>query len=247
MNGIIFDCEIKRCIAPNWFKADLNSDLSTEEQLYNEKISYIYNKEWSDEYKKSKQDALHAEMFNPITGQLYEYAPSWEHYSEMGLACCGVWDLKENEFLVFFNDERYGTDIKELQELIDSREFIVGHNNVKFDNNLLKINGIDLSRTKTVDFIRMLWRKAKLSLTERTDQHRGYSLDAIAAMNGSRKSGHGVDAPVLFQKEQIGKLLRYNQKDVMILRKLFLRSLDGTLNHPITGNKIKLDLEFEND
>lgn len=246
LNALIFDVEIKNCVPPPFFKPDLLSEISIGQQFYNYQTNFFAEKKgvWSEKYYNEKYTQWINGAINPLTNAPYQYCAGWEDYENMGVGVVGVWDLVENEFLTFFDDPRLGQDLDELQELIYARDFLIGYNNKKFDNSILKTYGLELK--PSFDLLRSLWRSSNLNPDEFTSNHKGYGLDQLSAVNtGDRKNKGGEEAPKLFQRGEIGKLIRYNTRDVMLLRKMFLRALDGALVHPISGEKVRLEVKLE--
>lgn len=242
-NVLILDCEVKKCIPPPWWKPDPLSEQSIAEQYFEAQIQYIENTKgaWSASFLNQKIDKLHDEVFiSP--GVFYEYCAGFDDFENMGMAICTVWDMKTNSPLVFFDSEE---DLDDLQDLIKDRETIVGYNNVKFDNKLIKAQGIEMK--PSFDLLRALWRQAGLDPNNfNKDTHKGYGLDALSAMNsGHKKTGRGADAPRLWQKGKLGEVIRYGMNDVMLLRSVFMRAMNGTLLHPITGENVQLKVELE--
>ena len=240
MNGLMIDVEVKKCIPKNNF-SDLEEPVG--DYIYKQKLDYIYDKGYEEETLIEKITELQLEMLNPHTGKVYEHCASWTDYKNMGVSVVGVWDFVNNLPVVYVDldipSERYA-----LQTMINQAKFIVGFNNIRFDNNLLEANGIQINNKPNFDILRAIWKSLKLNPDNFTDQHKGFGLDSLGAMVGLRKNGLGAMAPKLWQQGKIGEACRYCLQDIMLQRSIFLRGLEGKLIHPVTGNALpKLSLE----
>jgi hypothetical protein len=241
MNALIIDCEIENCIVPPWFKPDTLSDLPVGEQYYNDRIDYLNSKKekWSKDFWLDKLKAANSDCINPITNNPYVFCDGWDDYDGMGLAVIGVRDCLTKENLFFTRDQ-----LQEFQELLNQRDFLIAFNSVRFDNNLLKAQGIELK--PTFDILRALWRSSGLDPNEFTNNHKGYGLEQIAILNQvGRKSGKGALAPILWQQGKKQEVIDYCLQDVELLRQVLYKATINQLVHPISGERIKLDVVLE--
>jgi hypothetical protein len=72
------------------------------------------------------------------------------------------------------------------------------------------------------DLLRETWIACGLKPTFEYPSHAGFGLDAVCAANfGTRKSGTGAFAPVLWQRGQIGEVIDYCLNDVRLTKQLF--------------------------
>lgn len=104
------------------------------------------------------------------------------------------------------------------------------------------INIPPFPETKCYDLLRELWAAAGLPPAFDGKTHGGYGLDATCEKNfGSRKSGNGGLAPVLWQQGKIGKVIDYCLNDIRMTKQIFDQVLiSGTLISPKTGTTLKM-------
>lgn len=160
------------------------------------------------------------------------YCPSWTDFKGMGISCIGVFDYKDQRYRVFLED-----NIWRFKELVkDSENWpLVGFGNISFDNEVLRVNGIDIPDVACIDIKRVVVKAAGFEIATRPP---GFGLNALCKANGIReKSGEGKLAPVWWQRKQLGKLIDYNLNDVLmtvlLFNKVIKNELVGPNNEPI--------------
>lgn len=152
----------------------------------------------------------------PIPG--IEYCAGWTDYQGMGIATIGVYNFYDDTNYVFMDD-----NIQDFQALVDQSEVVVGFNNIGFDNKLFNANGLHVPDEKSYDLLLDIAISRGFPLPHTSTTHRGYGLNKMAKANlGIGKTDYGPNAPVYFQTEQFGKLLRYQMGDVDRTRQLFI-------------------------
>lgn len=166
-----------------------------------------------------------------------KYCGGFTDYGNMGIACIGAFDTAIRRTRVFLKD-----NLDEFQRLISASDCIVGFNNHRFDNRILRANGIDLPLGKSYDILEEIWRGLGLSMNFHPATHGGLKLDAFAHANFRiRKTGDGANAPIDWQNGNQGKVIDYCLADVEITRLLLTRILfRGSLKHPTTGDEIPI-------
>ena len=104
-------------------------------------------------------------------------------------------------------------DFPKLWPILERADMFINFNGDHFDSPLLnKYYSGDLSKIKSLD----LMAEVKNSLGRRI------KLDTLAeATLGEKKSGHGLDAIVWWQKGEIDKIIKYCLDDVRITRDLY--------------------------
>jgi DEAD/DEAH box helicase domain-containing protein len=129
-------------------------------------------------------------------------------------------------------------DFPKLWPILEQSDMLITFNGDHFDIPLLnKYYSGDLSKIKSLD----LMVEIKNSLGRRI------KLDSIAeATLGKKKTGHGLDAIVWWQKGEIDKIIKYCLEDVRITKELYDYALkNGHLKYKdmITNSikEIKLD------
>lgn len=168
-----------------------------------------------------------------------EYCKGWTDHANMGISVIGVYDYYYDEYRVFCDDNIY-----ELAMLIDERDTIVGFNNIGFDNKVMAHNGfnVDVLNDKSFDVLVEIWRGAGLGPTFKFPSHIGYSLDAVCKANmGTQKTGHGAQAPIMWQRGQVGGVIDYCLHDVKMTKDLVdYITQYGAIKSPKNGNLISV-------
>lgn len=243
MNSLIVDCEILNAVPPKWFKYDPDSDLPVGHQLYNAQKRALEEGEatWSGSYFNARHEAFLRDCVNPVTNKPYSYCKGWDDYEGMGISVIGVRDCLKRETLYFLGDDEGLSAFERLQK---QRDFLIGFNNKKFDNNLLRANGLELK--PSFDVLRALWRSSGLNPDEFTDNHKGYGLEQLAILNKvGRKPNSGFYAPLMWQQGREQEVIDYCLHDVEMVRQVLYRAVEGKLVHPISGELIKLTVVLE--
>ena len=175
----------------------------------------------------------------PIQG--IEYCGGFDDHANAGVSVVCAYDFANELPIVYCQD-----NLPSFQRLIDSADYLIGFNNKRFDNSVLRHNGIEVPDGKTVDLLREIWKAEGLNpdiFDPRT--HGGYGLDAVCAVNfGAGKTGNGARAPVEWQRGEIGKVISYCLRDVMLTYKLWRRMVNsGEIVHPKTnGASLRIEL-----
>ena len=137
----------------------------------------------------------------------YRYAKGWTDFEGMGIACICAFDIAEAQYRVFLED-----NFNAFQQLIDERDAVLGFNNWRFDDRLLRANGFHIPRGKSHDLAAAIWQAAGIPQGEHP---KGLSLDACCKSHGlPTKNGNGADAPQDFQSGRIGRVIDYCLNDV---------------------------------
>lgn len=158
------------------------------------------------------------------------YCANSSDFDGMGVAVVCAWDCVTKRARVFMRD-----NLKELRAIADSHDYIVGYNNRRFDNPLLKAAGIFLDPDKTYDLLQEIWRAAGLNpdtFSSRT--HGGFRLEQVCAINfDMHKSGDGAQAPILWQRGHVGTVVDYCLNDIALTRRLLNEvMLKGIITNP---------------
>ena len=174
-----------------------------------------------------------------------EYCNGWKDYTGMGVAVACAWDGHENAYRVFLKDNLY-----ELQNLIDRHSRVVGFNNHRFDDPLMRAHGVMIPDEKSYDLLTEILR-ANGNGRFSPNACAGYGLDAVARANlerGKGKSGSGDLAPVLWQRGCRGAVIDYCMRDVYLLKSLMDCVIgDGGLICPRSGQFIRVRGPYEDE
>lgn len=151
-----------------------------------------------------------------------EYCDGWRDHANMGISVICAFDYVTNRYRTFMRD-----NFEDFAALMEEREFLVGFNNIGFDNKTIRAAlGIEIRRdidAWSYDLLAEMWRAAGLDPTSFAPAtHGGYGLDATAEINlGLKKTGHGAHAPVQWQRGEIGAVVDYCLEDVRLTVNLF--------------------------
>lgn len=155
----------------------------------------------------------------------YRYAEGWHDFAGMGIATICAFDILTASYRVFLED-----NFSAFMELVEQRDGVMGFNNWRFDDKLLRANGLPISRAKSHDLADAIWHAAGIPQGEHP---RGLSLDACCRVHGlPTKSGNGADAPQDFQDGKIGRVVDYCINDVRCTLNLyrFIASSGGIID-----------------
>jgi len=171
-----------------------------------------------------------------------QYCGGWKDFGNMGISVIGVYDYVEDRARVFCED-----NFAEFSTLFHARELAVGFNNIPFDDKLIEATaGLTAFCQKTTryDLLREVWVAAGLGPDFNFKTHGGFGLDAVCEANfGTKKSGSGAFAPVLWQQGKIGEVIDYCLNDVRLTKQLFDAVMRGDyIKNPKDGSDLTLRL-----
>lgn len=165
------------------------------------------------------------ETANPIDDRrtprrgVITYANGWGDFVNMGIACVCCFDFRTNRSRVF--------DYKTLPlfgALVANSECVVGFNNHRFDDEVLRAQGIMIEDARSYDILKEVYRG--LGVLHQQYKPKGYTLNDLAKTNfGLSKSGNGAEAPFEWQAGNIGSVIDYCLYDVHLTYKLLDRIL----------------------
>jgi hypothetical protein len=161
-----------------------------------------------------------------------KYCEGWRDFKDMGVSVTGVYDYQEDRYRVFCEDNKQG-----LHDLLSRRPLCVGFNSIPFDNALLEAAAWPFPvESESYDLLRETWEAASLGPEFDFKTHGGYGLDAMCECNfGTKKSGNGALAPVLWQQGKRGEVIDYCLNDIRLTKQLFDAVLRGSIKNPKGG------------
>lgn len=161
----------------------------------------------------------------------FDFCAGWDDFEGMGVACIGTfWN---GQYKAYFEDS-----LPAFQEIVNQADVIVGFNSVSFDDELMEANGVKVKTTyDLLCEVRVASGQPPFYTPGLT--RGGYSLDALAAANLSRKkSGSGALAPVLWQQGKKDEVVEYCLNDVDLTVELYFKR--HHLIDPTNGSILKL-------
>ena len=146
-----------------------------------------------------------------------EYCDGWRDFEGMGISVICTYDYTTDRYGAFCED-----NFDDFRELVQkSNGPIVGFNSLSFDNKLCAANSIDVSKSKSYDILVEIWKSVGLGSEFKFTTHVGFGLDAVVEANfGLGKTGHGANAPIQWQREEYGRVIRYCLDDVWLTKKV---------------------------
>ena len=166
------------------------------------------------------------------------YCDGWQDHKNMGISVIGCYDYTEQRYRVFCQDN--------FDKFIDATQgkVLVGFNSIPFDNAVINATmGLEMPENRCYDLLREIWKASGLPAQFSPKTHGGFGLDAMCETNfGTRKTGNGALAPVLWQQGKIGEVIDYCLNDIALTKQLFEKSLHGPLVSPKTGELLVLPL-----
>ncbi len=166
-----------------------------------------------------------------------KYCGGWTDFAGMGISVICAHDLSTERTRVYLKD-----NLGEFAALVERCDCVVGFNNHRFDDLLLKAHGIEIPAGKSYDILEEVWRGLGLGMTYRYETHGGLSLDSIVYANlRHRKTGSGATAPIDWQEGRLGKVIDYCLADVELTRRLLVKIINcGRLKNPKTGEEFNI-------
>lgn len=168
-----------------------------------------------------------------------KYCAGWNDHTNMGVSVIGAYDYHEDRYRVFCADA-----FDQFAELAANR-LCVGFNSIKFDNAVIAACGIRvIPDSDSYDLLREMWIAAGIGNGDPFNfkLHGGYGLDATCERNfGTKKTGNGALAPVLWQQGKYGQVIDYCLNDVKLTKQLFDRVLERqSIISPKDGSRLML-------
>jgi hypothetical protein len=159
-----------------------------------------------------------------------EYCAGWEDYATMGVAVIGVFDYTTDSYRIFGEKE-----LADFQQFADRHDRAIGFNNNRFDNNVLRANGVVIQPNKSYDILAEIFHALG-------SFQKGCRLENVVKANfpnAAGKSGNGADAPIDWQRGRHTKVIDYCLNDVRITKMVLDRILRfGYINNPINPSQI---------
>ncbi len=123
------------------------------------------------------------------------------------------------------------TDKEAIQKIIDKHKFLVGFNNEKYDDPILKREGISLEYKRIIDLRKIIKQRAGGMITKKGmlgNVLMKYSLDYITRfldLVDDKTAKDEIDYNIFkkshWTKEEVTKMREYTQRDIEITKKLF--------------------------
>ena len=154
-----------------------------------------------------------------------KYCSGWSDHARMGISVIGCYDYADQRTRVFCADN-FSAFVERARH---SGTLLVGFNSIRFDNAVIAATiNETFAEDACYDILRETWIAAGIGPEFQRGTHGGYGLDAMCEKNfGTKKSGNGALAPVLWQQGKIGEVIDYCLNDVRLTKQLFDRVLEG--------------------
>jgi DEAD/DEAH box helicase domain-containing protein len=166
-----------------------------------------------------------------------EYCDGWHDHKGMGIAVVGVFDYVRDCYHIFCQD-----NLQDFTELIARRDLAIGFNNLRFDNPILAAHGIPITSVSLYDLFIEVQRGLGLDFNDPGQRRSGYSLHGLAFANFRLgKSEAGENAPILWQRGNVGRVVDYCLQDIYLTKRLIDRVIrSGALVDPVNNGTIPI-------
>jgi len=163
------------------------------------------------------------------------YCGGWDDYAGMGISVITAYDFYHSNMLVYLSD-----NLDDFRTLVNSRDCIIGYNSIRFDNNVMAANGINISKEKVYD----LW--VAITNTQPSGHRSGYKLSNMLSCNGiDAKTEMGSEAPLLAQTGKWGRLITYCLGDTYKQVQLLRLACSGVMKSPKDGQYMNIKLPWD--
>jgi hypothetical protein len=142
---------------------------------------------------------------------------TWDDHHLMGISSLVIYDYLTGDYSVHLDD-----NMADAIERLNEADLVVGFNQTGFDEKVILGSEFPLSVKKNYDLL--YYGRLGMGWRDGDNYPTGCKLDDfLLATLGPKaiKTGEGSLAPLLYQTQQIGKLISYNLADVSRTKKLF--------------------------
>lgn len=156
-----------------------------------------------------------------------------DNFQDLQISLVGVYSYNNDEYKAYEEHE-----LSLLGGVLEETELIVGFSSKRFDLPVMaKHYTFDLFAIPHIDLL----EEIEKSIGKRI------SLDLLAQENlGYGKSGHGSDAPLLYEDGKIDELKKYCIQDVKVTKELYDKAKkQGFLSVPQRNKKESLRAQFD--
>jgi hypothetical protein len=172
-----------------------------------------------------------------------QYCAGWHDHANMGISTICAYDYADGRYRVFCQD-----NFDQFMELCAASDLLVTFNGLSFDDKVIAATIGAMPNVRPYDLLVEVWAAHGLGPTFRYPSHAGFGLDACCEANfGTRKSGNGALAPILWQQGKIAQVIDYCINDIKLTKQLFDRVLSvGAITCPKTGKRIEMRDPYAN-
>ncbi len=150
----------------------------------------------------------------------------WKDYGKMGISVGCAFDYSRMDYLVFMDD-----NLQELRELLAKSDLIVGFNHTGFDLPLLAAYTKPVEKNPNLEIYDLLVESRKaVGWSEGKQFPKGLKLDNHLEETFGKdgmKTADGAEAPGMWQRGELGRLISYCLRDVKTEKRLFEHVLCG--------------------
>lgn len=155
-----------------------------------------------------------------IKNEIGKNGVTWKTYDKMGISVGCAFDYRTMDYLVFMDD-----NIQELRALLAGAEMIVGFNILGFDLPLIASCTKPVDKNPKLEIYDLLFKSREaVGWKEGRNFPTGLKLDNhLEATFGKdhMKTADGAEAPLMWQRGELGKLISYCLCDVKREKMLF--------------------------
>lgn len=161
-----------------------------------------------------------------IKNEIGKNGIGWKSYREMGISVGCAFDYRTMDYCVFMDD-----NIQELRSLLSGADLIVGFNILGFDLPLIASSTKPVEKNPNLEIYDLLYKSRESTGWEegmkfpsglRLDNHLEETFG-----KGEMKTADGAEAPLMWQRKELGRLISYCLADVKRERQLFEHVVQG--------------------
>lgn len=155
------------------------------------------------------------------------YCEGWHDHHGMGISTICAWDSAADRGRVFCRD-----NWDAFAHLTAVADVLVSFNGLRFDNRVLRASlGLGHLNEKSYD---LKWEAQLAAGLDPEERASGFSLEKLCQVNvGLGKTGDGANAPIAWQRGEVGSVVDYCLADVRLTRRLWDRMRhNGGLRDP---------------
>lgn len=144
-----------------------------------------------------------------IKNEIGKNGVTWSTHHKMGISVACLFDYLDGDIKVFLDD-----NIQGLHQRLSTANLIVGYNHISFDNQL-----VYATLQKSLPITIQQYDMCQMISAQKSSRVR--LNEVLEATFKMKKTEDGADAPIFYQRGEIGKLISYCLADVRRERMAF--------------------------
>lgn len=165
-----------------------------------------------------------------IKNEIGKNGVTWGTYDKMGISVGCAFDYRTMDYLIFMDD-----NIQDLRTLLAGADLITGFNIIGFDLPLIAASTKSVEKNPKLEIYDLLYKsRESVGYKEGARFPTGLKLDDhLLGTFGkdNMKTANGAEAPLMWQRKELGKVISYCLADVKREKMLF--------EHVVSGKPVK--------